>query len=163
VTRYVVDPETAEVEITASSTLHSIRGRARRASGEIDLAGDGTITAGRLEVAVRDLSWGNPLLDRETRRRIDDRSHPHIIGVVVDDEVRGDVHHTRGSIAFHDVSRDVEGELHVELASPGAIVVRGEQRFDVRDWGLEPPRLLALKVAPDITVRIRIEARRADS
>jgi len=160
VTRYVVEPDRARVDIEARSTLHALHGHAARATGEVELGADGRIAAGRLEVAVRDLGWGNPLLDRETRRRIDERAHPVIVGEVTADEPTGEGRHrTRGTITFLAVSHAVEGELRIEQPAADAIVVSGEQRFDVREWGLEPPRLLALKVAPEITVRIRIEAR----
>jgi hypothetical protein len=157
VARYVVVPEHSEVAVDADSTLHAIHGRAARATGEIDIGVDGRIVEGRLEVEVRDLSWGNPLLDRETRRRIDERTHPSITGTIVADECIGEgVHRSRGTIAFLGATHDVSGELHVEEGAPGTLVVTGEQRFDVRDWGLQPPRLLALKVHPEITVRIRL-------
>jgi hypothetical protein len=163
-TRYEVVPERSLIEIEASSTLHAIHGRATRAAGAIEIEPDGTIAAGQLEVEVRDLGWGNPLLDRETRRRIDERAHPSIVGKVVgDDRVDERRHRTRGTIEFHDVSREVEGELLIEVTAPDAIVVTGEQRFDVRAWGLQPPRLLALRVSPDLVVRIRIEARRSEA
>jgi hypothetical protein len=156
-TRYIVVPEHSEVAVDAGSTLHSIHGRAARPTGEIEIGVDGRMTEGWLEVEVRDLSWGNPLLDRETRRRVDERTHPSITGTLVGDECIGEgVHRSRGTIAFLGATHDVSGELHVEESSPGTIVVTGEQRFDVRDWGLQPPRLLALKVHPELTVRIRL-------
>ncbi len=39
-----------------------------------------------------------------------------------------------------------------------ALLLEGGQRFDVRDWGLQPPRLGLLKVQPDIDVRVRLVA-----
>ena len=124
--RYVVVPEHSEVAVDADSTLHAIHGRAARATGEIDIGVDGRIVEGRLEVEVRDLSWGNPLLDRETRRRIDERTHPSITGTLVGDElVAAGVHRTWGTIAFLGATHDVNGELHVEEGGSGALVVTG--------------------------------------
>jgi polyisoprenoid-binding protein YceI len=162
VSRHLVVPERSEIHVEATSSIHPIRGRATAATGELEVGPDGTITAGRLEVDARSLVWGNPLLDRETRRRVDVRTHPSITGTVIDDECRADGRHRlRGVIAFHGVEREATGDVSVQEVGLGLIVVEGEQRLDVRDWGLEPPRLLFLKVDPEIRVRIRIEARTA--
>ena len=34
----------------------------------------------------------------------------------------------------------------------------GESTFDIRDFGMEPPRILLLKVQPDVHVRVEIHA-----
>jgi len=36
----------------------------------------------------------------------------------------------------------------------------GESTFDVRDFGMEPPRILMLRVEPDVYVRVEIIAER---
>jgi hypothetical protein len=36
----------------------------------------------------------------------------------------------------------------------------GESSFDVRDFGMEPPRILMLRVEPDVKVRVEIFAER---
>jgi hypothetical protein len=40
--------------------------------------------------------------------------------------------------------------------------VEGEQVFDVRAFNLEPPKILLLRVHPDVTVRVRVVAERED-
>ena len=41
------------------------------------------------------------------------------------------------------------------------VLLEGTQSFDVRDWGLKPPKLGLVKVHPDIEVRVRLLARPA--
>ena len=36
----------------------------------------------------------------------------------------------------------------------------GSSVFDIRDFGMEPPRILLLKMAPDVTVSVDIVARK---
>jgi hypothetical protein len=55
-----------------------------------------------------------------------------------------------GTIDFLGVSTLVEGEISIE---PGPRLV-GAGEVDVRWWGLEPPRLLVLRVDPIVTVEI---------
>ena len=40
--------------------------------------------------------------------------------------------------------------------------VDGAHQFDIRDFGMDPPRLLLLTAMPEVTVRIRVEAERED-
>jgi len=36
------------------------------------------------------------------------------------------------------------------------LVFEGTQIFDVRDWGLQPPRVALLRVHPEVRIRIRL-------
>lgn len=155
-TRYDVVAGESEVWVEAASSLHAITGRADGLRGWVDLEGT-TITGARIELDAERLRWGNPLLDRETRRRIDAARHPMIVGTMTamdsnDDRSAG----LRGTIAFHGVEREVSGSVVVTTPTADAVVIEGEQTFDVRDWSLEPPRLLMLKVDPHIRVAIRV-------
>jgi hypothetical protein len=37
-------------------------------------------------------------------------------------------------------------------------VLEGESTFDVRDFGMEPPKILMLRVHPEVNVRVQIFA-----
>jgi polyisoprenoid-binding protein YceI len=156
VTRYDVDAAQSEVRVAATSSLHAITGRAEGLRGWADLDGT-TVRGARIELDAEQLRWGNPLLDRETRRRIDTARHPTIVGTMTAMESNDDGSaRLRGTIAFHGVERAVSGVVAVTMATADALMIEGEHTFDVRDWGLEPPRLLMLKVDPQIVVSIRV-------
>ena len=40
-----------------------------------------------------------------------------------------------------------------------SLVIEGEQTFDIRDFGVQPPKILMLKVHPDVRVRVKVVAR----
>ena len=42
------------------------------------------------------------------------------------------------------------------------IRLQGASVFDIREFGMEPPRILMLKVAPNVTVTVDIVARKED-
>ena len=158
-TTYRIDPSSSTVEIAAKSTLHGIDGRADGVTGTVEIGSGGALVGAHVEVEAERLRWGNPLLDRETRRRINVRAHPMIRGDVrAIDSTEGASMHLRGTIAFLGVENEVDGNIAVTASSPGRIVVDGEQSFDVRDWGLEPPNLLLIRVEPTIRVHIHVEA-----
>ncbi len=125
-------------------------------------AGPGA-TLGRLEVPLGELRSGNPLIDRETRRRLDTKQHPSIVAELarlteLDDGRYG----AEGKITAMGETSAVSGELTIAVGDDGRLTIEGEQEFDVRDWGVQPPKLLMLKVYPDVVVRVRLVARRVD-
>jgi polyisoprenoid-binding protein YceI len=153
IARFTIDPEQSQVWIDGSSSVHPIRATATGLTGWYEPDGGGFV-----EIPVARLRSGNPLVDRETRRRIDARRFPTIAGELTELRDTGDgVLHARGTITFRGIAVEVEGDLVVTLRD-GGLTITGEQTFDVRDWGLEPPRFAMLQVHPTVTVRIRAEA-----
>jgi polyisoprenoid-binding protein YceI len=99
------------------------------------------------------------LIDREMKRRIDARRYPTIAGELSEMKATADGRFAaRGTLTFRGVTREVEGELQVTDDGNGGAHITGSQVFDVRDFDFEPPKILMLKVHPDVTVRIDIVA-----
>ena len=117
-----------------------------------------------LELPVEQLSSGNPLEDRELRRRIDARRYPTIAGDLTLMEETEEVGRYRvaGDLTFKGVTRRYEDEMTLEARNGAMVILAGERIFDVRDFGLEPPRLLLIKVEPDVTVRVAIVAEKEE-
>src|SRR5204862_503210 len=85
--RLRLDPERSAVLIDATSSVHPIRTRTEGLEGsiEFDVHTDGRINVGagmtgELSLPVERLRSGNPLEDRELRRRIAARRFPTIEG-----------------------------------------------------------------------------------
>lgn len=157
--RYELDPERSQVWIEGSSSIHPIRASATGLHGWIELEdpadglGSSPRVAGEVRIAVDRLKSGNPLVDAETRRRIDAGRHPEIVGAVAGSTGLGDDRvGLGGTIAFRGEVQPVEGELHI-TADGDELRLAGTQRFDVRRWGLQPPKIGLLRVHPDIDVR----------
>ena len=81
VARYRIAPERSWVEIHARSSVHPIHARTDGLEGHLDLEvlGAGRVNlgskpTGQLSLRVERLSSGNPLEDRELKRRIDEAS-----------------------------------------------------------------------------------------
>jgi polyisoprenoid-binding protein YceI len=163
--RYVIVPDDSQVWIEGSSSVHPIKATATGLTGWVaavfttkGLAATPKFT-GEVRIEVGRLRSGNPLVDRETQRRIDARKFPEIVGTVTSAERSDtDTVHVTGDIAFRGEVCTVEGEISV-TRDGDALILEGTQRLDVRDWGLQPPRVALLRVHPDIGVRIRLVAR----
>jgi polyisoprenoid-binding protein YceI len=156
VTRLRIVPERSRVFIDASSSVHPIHSETSSLEGWFQTEPQ---PGGRLELAVGQLGSGNPLIDREMKRRIDARRYPTIAGELTEMKATADGRFAaRGTLTFRGVTREVEGELQVTDDGNGGAHITGSQVFDVRDFDFEPPKILMLKVHPDVTVRIDIVA-----
>ena len=166
--RYRIVPERSRIQAEARSSLHPIRVdttgleggfEAEVADGRVD---PGSVRGGWVEIDADRLKTGNGLYDRELERRLETRKYPRIRG-----EVRGmralDGRYTvRGDLSFHGQTHPVEGEVQLRSVDERTVEITGEQVFDMRQFGLEPPRLLMLKVHPEIHVRGSVIALRED-
>ena len=163
-------PGRSRVWIEARSTLHPIHTETSglegwlelevRASGHVDLDAE---PSAHLELPVAKLTSGNPLEDRELRRRIDARRYPTIEGdlTLMRETAEAGRYRVEGDLTFKGVTRRYEDEMTVE-AVDGTVTLAGRKTFDVRDFGMEPPRILMLKVEPAVDVRVSIVAERED-
>ena len=164
--RYIVLPEESQVWIDGSSSVHPVRATATGLVGSFGLTTTARGVAkapgleGEIRIEVGRLRSGNPLVDRETRRRIDAKHHPEIVGTVAAAERTGPGRlHVTGTIFFRGQVETVSGELAVEVAGD-QVTLDGSATFDVRAWGLQPPRVALLQVHPEVDVRIHVVAKR---
>jgi hypothetical protein len=115
---------------------------------------------GALSLRVDRLSSGNRLEDRELHRRIDSRRYPTIDGQMtklqaMDSDER---YRVTGDLTFRGVTRRCEDEVTITSIDDRTIRLEGESAFDIRDFGMEPPRIFMLRVHPDVKVRIEVVA-----
>jgi len=168
--RYRIDPERSRVWVDAKSSLHAIHTETNGLQGFIDAEVHGgqldltVAPQGRLELPIERLSSGNPLEDREMRRRVDADRYPTIVGelTAMTALVEQGRFHVRGDLTFRGVTRSVADEVMIESTAGDRLQIEGSKVFDIRDFGMEPPRILMLKVHPDVTVRVSIVADRED-
>ena len=166
--RYRIVPERSRIWVEATSSLHPIHAETTGLKGYLDAEivdgriADGTPVSGRVEIDADRLRTGNGLYDNELERRLEVRKYPVIRGTVGAVQPQGDGNRYRvsGELEFHGVARPVEGEVTLRALDGGRLEIEGERSFDVRDHGLEPPRLLMLKVHPDVRVRGLVVAER---
>lgn len=165
-TRFRIVPTRSRVWIKARSNVHPIHSEASGLDGwlDLELSADALdldhAPAGHLEFPVEQLASGNPLEDREMRRRIDARRYPTIAGDLRTMKPAADPgsYVVRGDLTFRGVTRTYEDEMTLQVIDQHTVGLDGESTFDIRDFGMEPPRILMLKVYPDVTVRVQIVA-----
>lgn len=167
VTRYRIIPERSYVWVDARSSVHPFHAKTNGLEGFVDLAltPDGVIdaasgSAGQLSLTVNRLSAGNPVEDRELQRRVDASRYPKIDGILDQMVSSGDNGNYRvsGDITFRGVARRCEDEMTVAALDADTVQLTGKSRFDIRDFGMEPPRVLMFRMEPEVEVRVEIVA-----
>lgn len=165
--RYRIVPERSTVQIDARSNVHPISSSTDGLEGfvELVLGADGRVDlaappAAQLSLAVKRLSSGNSIEDREMQRRIDARRYPTISGELARIERSGpdSSYRISGRVVFRGVARDHQDEMTIRTVDERTIALAGQSRFDIREFGMEPPRVLMLRVEPQVDVRVEIVA-----
>lgn len=155
--------------IDARSNVHPFHSSTDGLEGavELELDDDGRVRfdappAGQLSLEVRRLSSGNRLEDREMHKRIDARRYPTIRGELREMEATGSdgTYKVSGDVTFRGVTKRYQDEMTVGPVDSTTVRLAGDSRFDVRDFGMEPPRILMLRVEPEVDVRVEIVAER---
>jgi polyisoprenoid-binding protein YceI len=167
VARYRIIPDQSRVWVDGRSSVHPIHSSTEGLEGYIELEMDsdghletGSNPAATLSLPVSRLSSGNRMEDREMQKRIDARRFPTIEGVLdrMDRSGEDGSYRVSGEVTFRGVARHHEDEMTVEAVDDRTIKLAGTSRFDIREFGMEPPRILMLKVAPEVDVRVEIIA-----
>lgn len=164
---YRVVGDRCEVRIDGRSSLHDIHGRARpgAVSGTITATLDGGTVdlsappSGAVEVAVEQLGFGNAMYDRELPKHLDTTRYPTATVTLTKIDTDGSGAYRTGlALTLHGVTKEFEEIVRVEAGDDGTLTVSGEHRFDIRDFAVEPPKKLGLRVHPDFTVRVTVVA-----
>lgn len=169
-THYAIDPDKTIVWIEARSSLHPIHSETRGMEGffEGDLDGDGRLelsspVKASLQLPIAKMSSGNGLYDREMMRRVDARRYPTITATLrgmTATQTEGR-YLAEGDITFKGVTQQVADEVVLSVPADGTVVFEGEHVFNLPDFGMEPPKILMLRVYPDVKIRVQVVAKAA--
>jgi polyisoprenoid-binding protein YceI len=171
VAHYRIVPERSQVLIDAKSSLHPIHTRTDGLDGslEMEVLGSDRVnlqssSKATLSFPVDRLKSGNAFEDRELKRRIDARRYPTIDGELGELREAGQPgrYLASGDLTFRGVTNTYEDEITITEVDERTLRIAGEHTFDIRDFGMEPPRILMLKVEPNVNVRVEIIAQKED-
>ena len=167
-TTFRVIPAESPVAVDTDTNLHPVHSTSKALGGTIvvELDDQGALDLGspysaRLRVPVESLRSGNSLQDREMHRRLDIKRYPDITVEVTELSAAPDNghYHAKARISVRGQTQDVEGDVTISVDAD-RLVVEGASLLDMRTFGIDPPRLLMLKVQPEVSVRARIVAQR---
>lgn len=167
-TVFEVQPGRSAVLVKARSSVGPISFATSQVRGSISVVledkvidVDSPITA-ELSVSLHELTSGNSLYDTELKRRIDARRYP-VATLHLEQAARTATESNRfelsGRIELHAVVRPLSGLVTVERLERDMMVIRGQQMLDIREFELDVPTMLALKIFPEVSVEMHLEAR----
>lgn len=154
------------LSLEARSSLHPIQTTTTDLEGsfEAQWLDDGRLDlsvppTGQLEVQIESLKSGNALYDLEMRRRLDTRRYPRIVARIVEvcDQI-GQRCRTIGEVSFHGATQQLEDELVITRLDDGRLTIKGDITVDIRSFNIEPPKLLTVKVFPEVTIVLDVVA-----
>jgi polyisoprenoid-binding protein YceI len=165
VARYRVIPERSHLWAEARSSLHPVHVETTGLTGDIEAeVVDGQVRLGapfRVDIDAERLRSGNMLIDVELQRRLETKKFPRVIGAVSAATAAEGGWRLSGELTLHGVARATDAQVTVRVVDDTTIEIEGEKTIDMRDYGLNPPKLLLLRVHPDVKVRARLVATRA--
>lgn len=165
-TTFDVMPGRSAVLVKARSSVGPISFATSDVRGEIgagveeDTIGAGDPVTGQLTVSLTSLTSGNGLYDTELKRRIDARRYPDAF-LELEHAVRAgrtNRYDLTARLEIHDIVRPLVGFVTVEPLRRDVLVVRGQQMLDIREFDLDVPMTLALKIQPEVSVEMHLEA-----
>jgi polyisoprenoid-binding protein YceI len=165
-TRFQIIPERSAVLVRARSNVGPISFGTSDLSGEIlcpvsdNALADLQLASARLEIVAASLSSGNALYDAEIQRRIDARRYPGIRIEMTSAAPSSDSRRflLGGHIVLRDVTQAMTGAVTVDFTGSNHFLVTGEHALDIRDFRIEVPSTLMLKIYPDVMVEMHLEA-----
>ncbi|MGA8521561.1 MAG: YceI family protein [Candidatus Dormiibacterota bacterium] len=166
--RFVVDTAQSTVQVGLRVNLHPSHINANALAGfiecEIDDQGKPRLDQpyrAELTLPVDAIKSGNGIQDREMRRRFDVSHYPEITAVVTHGEALDGEGRYRATaqLTMHGVTKDITGDLTLGVSGT-TMTVDGQQVINVKDFGIDPPRLIILKVEPDVDLQVHIVAQR---
>ena len=166
--RFKVNTAQSTVKVGLRVNLHPSHINANALSGviecEVDRQGrprlDQPYTA-TLTLPVDAIKSGNGIQDREMRRRFDVSHFPTITATVTHGEaLDGDGRYrATARLTMHGQTRDITGDVQLDVKGK-TMTIDGQQVINVKDFGIDPPRLIILKVEPDVDLQVHIVAER---
>ena len=164
VCKYGVQSSASTLGFDAKSTLHAVHGTASQLTGSVVATiADGALVldpapAMHVEFPVERLTSGNALQDKEMWKLLDSKRSP----IIAADLRRltltgGNAYHAAGDITMSGRRKSYEGDLTIAIDGD-RLTVTGSLVVDIRDFGLQPPRLLMVTVQPQVTVTLRLVA-----
>jgi polyisoprenoid-binding protein YceI len=163
--RFTVDPNLSALLLQSRSNIGAVQFGTREVTGYLDVAIGPCGVAidrgpvARLEVALAELTSGNALYDDELRQRLDVRRFP--VATVELEQAHAlpdDTYRVSGLVTLHGIAAQLQGSVRLVLAETGELTVTGEQVVDIRDFDIDVPSVLMLRIYPDVKVALHLVA-----
>lgn len=156
------------VELNAKSSVHPIHGEIRQVRGEAEVeVKDGQIQldpapSAFIESDVDQLQTGKKLEDIALRKQIEAKKFPTVRYELQSVTGGPERFQVTGAFTFHGQTQQFSEEATARIDGD-ALHVEAEHTFDIRDFGVQPFKILSLKIEPDVNLKLHLVAKPAGS
>lgn len=165
-TAYRIEPDQSEVYVEARSNVHPIEIRTQGVTGIIEVDTEpgrlklSPAPRASIEIGADDLRSGIELYDKEIHRMIEVRKYRTIKCELLEvNEVSAGHFQLKGTIQIHGVTRELDGDVTVQVNDDAVTLeIEGSKTIDMRDYDLDPPKILMLEVRPDVSIKAKLRA-----
>ena len=162
--RFSLDAAESYLDVEGRSSLHPVKAKGTNLRGYIDAQWNDTqlvldpAPRMHLEIPVESISSGNGLEDRQMRQLVGSRSFPNIVANLTQLSAldgKADTYAVTGAISLRGTTKNADGVITLKRDGD-RLVVDGEKSVDMRDFDIQPPRILMLQVYPELTIRMHL-------
>lgn len=163
---FLVVPEQSALLVEARSSAGPITFGSMTLDGRAEFVTSADIDAvvpisAYLTIPVAGLVSGNALYDAELRRRLDARRFPLIAVELHAARSRGGGRYVaEGDLTIHGTTRRLSGNVSLAEQDEDTLLATGSEVVDIRDFDIDLPSVLMLKIYPDVSVQFRLTATR---
>lgn len=164
--RFGIDPTASAVLVQARSNVGPVTFGSTSISGEIEAVPRGphldldSRPSARLTIPVSSLVSGNALYDAELQKRLAAQRHPVVtIELLQTSGTGGTDYAVSGTVTIHGVTSTLHGSVTLAFPEPEVLTITGEHVIDIRDFDIDVPSVLMLRIYPDVTVAVQLLAR----
>lgn len=168
--RFSVDPAFSAVLIEARSNVGAVKFGSTQISGAIEaVRTDGHVDTdnrpcAKLTVPLASLASGNALYDAELQQRLAVQRYPQVGLELLEAHLIGDCNYrVSGNVTIHGVTATLQGVVNLTFPAADEVLIVGEQTIDIRDFDIDLPSVLMLRIYPDVKVSLHLVARTSPS
>ncbi len=148
------------VELHANSSVHPINGEIHDVRGEAtvevtDGALDPSGATGYIEADVEHLKSGKKLEDMALRKQVEAKKYPTVRYEVRSVEGGPDRFKVTGAFTFHGVTQEFTEDVAARVDG-GTLHVETEHTFDITQFGVQPFKILNMKIYPEVRLVLRL-------
>jgi len=162
--RFSVDAAESFLDVEGRSSLHPVKAKSTSLRGYIDAQWNGEklvldpAPRMHLEIPIESLSSGNGLEDRQMRQLVGSRSFPNIVAELTKVSAlngTSGAYAVTGAISLRGSTKTADGVITLKRDGD-RLVIDGEKSVDMRDFDIQPPRILMLQVYPELKIRMHL-------
>lgn len=155
----------SKMSIFGTSSLHDWEETVEEQSGKIQLSNQGTLTITNLNVSIvaESLKSGKSAMDKNTYKALDTKNHKNItfkmkeskkVTALGNDNYQVTV---SGVMTISGVSKPIDLSFKMTVAAE-SVTLEGEKSFNMKDYGIEPPKALLGTITTGEVVRIKFKS-----